>query len=69
MRILKFCGYLKIKIGRQFENRWEKFEGKMATLDKSKSVLEKLFENEQNSTGTREVHPERTVAALFTQMT
>ena len=43
----QFFGYLKTKIGRQFEKRREKFERKMGVLDKFKSVPEKFFKNQQ----------------------
>ena len=47
MKIFEFCGYLKMKIKRQFEKSMEKFERKMGKLDRSKSVPEKFFENKQ----------------------
>ena len=47
MRIFEFCRYFKMKIGRHFEKRKEKFVRKMSTWDKFKSVQEKIFETQQ----------------------
>ena len=53
-------------MGRQFEKRRDKFERKMGTLDRSKTVLGKFFWKSAGERPEQErCNPERTVGTLY----